>query len=279
MKIAVVNDIHVGKALINNGNVRASSHLIEGKLEGILQHIMQLHSPDLLVNLGDLIRSENKEKDLKSYLKLLSYFSEIQSPVIHLLGNHEVKRMTENELEAAWLEQGFYQKSFGTKNIGGYHLIWLGLRLNPNDQTVGFLPLEQLSWLKEQLEQTELPTLIFLHFPLDDHNTTGNFFYEAMDNQSKKALFLDNQEAVRNIIASSSHVKAVFQAHLHYFNVKLINKIPYFTCPAMGDNICGPQVHDNIPEIYTIITIDNEELNVKAFSRDYCFTGYGESYI
>lgn len=274
MKIAVVNDIHVGRPLTSNGKIRAASHLIEGKLEVFLQNIIRLHTPDVLVNLGDLIRSENEEKDLKSYSKLLSYFTKIQCPVIHLLGNHEIKKMTYNALEKAWLEQGFHQKSFGSTNIGGYHLIWLGLGLDQEDHQVCFLPHEQLNWLKVQLQKTEDPILIFSHCPLDDHDTRGNFFYEAMDNRSKKALFLKNQEEVRNIIAYSSNVKALFQAHLHYFNVKIIDHIPYFTCPAMGDNICSTQVEDNIPEIYTIIDIDQDKLTVKAFSGEFCFTGY-----
>ena len=32
MKIAVVNDIHVGRCLEHNGKVRASSHLVEDML-------------------------------------------------------------------------------------------------------------------------------------------------------------------------------------------------------------------------------------------------------
>ncbi len=37
MKLAVVNDIHVGKCLEYNGRVRASSHLIEDMLPGFLR--------------------------------------------------------------------------------------------------------------------------------------------------------------------------------------------------------------------------------------------------
>lgn len=277
MKIAIVNDIHVGKDLIHNGKVRASSHLIGDKLEGILSYILQAHSPDLFVNLGDLIRSENREKDKEAYAKLLSLFSRMQTPIIHLWGNHELKKMEQGELEKIWLEQGIDQKSFGSKKIGGFLLIWLGLVLDPEDQKICILPNEQLDWLIKQLEQVECPTLIFSHCALDDHDTTGNFFYEAMENQSKKALFLKNQAAIRNAITSSSHVKAVFQAHLHYFSVKQIRDVPYIICPAMGDNICGPKMYENIPEIYTIITIDENQLKVKTFSREYCFAGYEQS--
>lgn len=64
MKIAVVNDIHVGRRLEHNGQVRASSHLVEEILENFLQGIIRQHSPEVLINLGDLIRSEEKGSDL-----------------------------------------------------------------------------------------------------------------------------------------------------------------------------------------------------------------------
>lgn len=274
MKIAIVNDIHVGRALAYFGKVRASSHLIEGKIEPILNHIVKEHSPDLLVNLGDLIRSEEKEIDLSAYARLLGPFSKIEIPVIHLLGNHELKRMTEGEVENAWLKRNFIQNSFGSCVVDGIRFIWLGLELNPNDSFKGRLPSKQLNWLQTEIQQSPCPVLIFSHMALDDHDTTGNFFYEALDSKSKKALFLENQKDVRDIIQSFNHVKGVFQAHLHYFNVKLINEVPYVTCPAMGDNICGPQISDNIPEIYTIVNVDSRQLSVKAYSREFCFAGY-----
>ena len=65
MKIAVVNDIHVGKTLEHKGRVRASSHLVEDA-PNFLKDIQQQHSPDALINLGDLIRSERKNSIFKN---------------------------------------------------------------------------------------------------------------------------------------------------------------------------------------------------------------------
>ncbi len=274
MKIAVVNDIHVGKSLEHNGKVRASSHLIEDILEDFLQDIQQQHCPDVLINLGDLIRSEGKELDLQAYRRLVSNFGQVNSPVIHLLGNHELKKMPISDIESVWQECGFDQKSYGCKNIGNFTLIWLGLELNPEDHRIRSLPSEQLSWLKRQLNQNNRPTVIFTHCAIDDHDVNGNFFYEASDNRSKKALFLENQETIRNVISASGCVIAVLQAHLHYFHSKQIDGIPYITCPAMGDNICGPNIRDTIPEIYTILTFDKNRIVAKAFSGKYCFAGY-----
>lgn len=92
MKIAIVNDIHVGKPLEHDGKIRASSHLIEDTLKDFLQSIQQQHSPDILINLGDLIRSEGKELDLRVYRRFVGNFGQIGLSVIHLLGNHELKK-------------------------------------------------------------------------------------------------------------------------------------------------------------------------------------------
>lgn len=274
MKIAVVNDIHVGKSLEHDGKVRAASHLIENMLKEFLQGIQQQHSPDILINLGDLIRSEGKELDLRVYRRLVGNFGQISLPVIHLLGNHELKKMPLSDIEIVWQECGFDQKSYGSKDIGDFTLVWLGLELNPQDPRVCSLPSEQLDWLKRQLSQNSRPTIIFTHCAIDDHDVNGNFFYETGDNKSKSGIFLKNQESIRGIISASGCVVAVLQAHLHYFHSKQIDGIPYITCPAMGDNICGPNIRDNIPEIYTILTFDKNRIIAKAFSGKYCFAGY-----
>lgn len=274
MKLAVVNDIHVGKCLEHNGKVRASSHLVEEMLPEFLQEIVQQHAPDALINLGDLIRSEERAFDLQKYRRLIANFEQIKSPVIHLLGNHELKKMLLEDVEDVWNEQGFNQKSYGSKDVEDFTLIWLGLELDSNDQRIRFLPSEQLNWLRKHLKLVNRPTIIFTHCPIDDHDVDGNFFYEASDNRNKTALFLQNQEEIRKIISSSDSIIAVIQAHLHYFHTKKIDGIPYITCPAMGDNICGPNIKDNVPEIYTILSFEKNQIKVKAFSGKYCFAGY-----
>lgn len=274
MKIAVVNDIHVGKCLEYDGKVRAFSHLVEEVLKRFLQEIIRQHAPDMLINLGDLIRSEDKEFDLKRYSRLIADFQHVKCPVLHLVGNHELKKMPLAEIEHIWQQSGFDQKSYGCRNMGYFQLIWMGLEADSQDHKIRRLPSEQLNWLKDQLSQVKHPTVIFIHCAIDDHNVNGNFFYEAADKRNKATLFLENQEEIRSLINESNCVIAVLQAHLHYFHTKVIQGIPYITCPAMGDNICGPHVVDNVPEIYTILTIENQHITAKAFSGKYCFAGY-----
>lgn len=276
MKIAIVNDIHVGRALEHGGCVRASSHLVEGRLQGFLHHIQKQHAPDLLVNLGDLIRSESRESDLQSYRRQIALFKQLHMPVLHLLGNHELKAMSCTEIEAIWQEAGFFQKSYGCKAFGAFTVVWLGLEARAENPKVRFLPEEQLTWLTEHFKHNHQPTLLFTHCPIDDHNVSGNFFYEATDQRNALALFLDNHADIRRALAQSPSVVAVLQAHLHDFHVKQIDHVSYVTCPAMGDNICAPEAQDNVPDIYTLLTLDSHasRFTVKAFSGHYCFAGY-----
>lgn len=189
MKLAVVNDLHVGKSLEHNGRIRSSSHLAESVLSGFLREILEQHSPDAMINLGDLIRSEEREADLQKYRRLIAHFDQVKCPVIHLLGNHELKNMLLKDIENAWNEQGFEQKSYGWKDIDDFTLIWLGLELDSNDHRIRFLPSDQLNWLTKQLRQVNRPTVIFTHCAIDDHDVSGNFFYEASDQRIRKALF------------------------------------------------------------------------------------------
>ncbi len=274
MKIAVVNDIHVGKCLEHQGKVRASSHLVEEMLKRFLQEIIYQHAPDVLINLGDLIRSENEQSDLMRYARLIADFQHLQCPIIHLVGNHELKKIPLQEIELIWQQMGFDQKSYGCQHMGHFSLIWLGLEADAHHHSIRRLPTDQLHWLKEQLNQIKQPIIIFTHCAIDDHDVNGNFFYEASEKSNRRTLFLENQETIRNMINDSNCVIAVLQAHLHYFHTKVIKGIPYITCPAMGDNICGPHVRDNIPEIYTILTFENQRVTAKAYSGQYCFAGY-----
>ena len=274
MKIAILNDIHVGKPLKYKESIRAWSPLVENALPHLLKHIVNQHAPDVMINLGDLIRSEEKNTDLKRYSKALQCFKEINCPTIHLLGNHELKCMSLDDVESAWNQIGFHQQSYGHRDCGGLSIIWLGLQYHP--QKAFSLPSQQLIWLKEILAKITQPTIICTHCPIDNQDMSGNFFYETYENTSRVQFlsFLENQFNIRTLISNHHSVKAVLQAHLHYFHLKTIDSIPYITCPAMGDNICGPSTSDHIPEIYTILTFNNERFTVKSFSREYCFAGH-----
>lgn len=274
VKIAIVNDVHVGKPLVHGDLIRSNSTKILDKFEDFLKNIITIHKPDILVNLGDLIRSENKDIDIFRYRSLMKHFKSINTPIIHLLGNHEIKRLNSMDIKNIWNEFGFNQNDYGCKSIQKFNIIWLGLSENKSNIQKFFLPAEQINWLEESLTQSNQPAIIFLHTPIDDHNVSGNFFYEALDERKKHLLFMNNQTEIRKVIRTKKNIIAVFQAHLHYFHTHILDKIPYITCPAMGDNICASNTSNDSPEIFTIVDINEQHFSVKVYSKEFCFAGY-----
>lgn len=265
MRIAIVNDIHIGKPFIERGQMRAASHLVSNKLHKLFLYIQKKHSPDLVVNLGDLIRSESRESDLYLYKKSLDFFDLFPCEIIHLIGNHEIKQMTISDIKNFWKKKGFSQDVFGMHKLGGLQFFWLGM--NESFQGPWHIPEEQLIWLDEMLSKNSLPSLLFVHLAIDDHDVSGCFF------PNYPSFFPKNQKKVRDILLKYPHVKAVFQAHVHYFHVQYRKSLPFISLPAMVENVCGPDITDNFPEVYTILDWTNERFLVKCYSREYCFSG------
>lgn len=274
MKIAIINDVHAGKPLMHGEKARSSSREVMDTFESFLHELSERHQPDLFINMGDLIRSEAEEIDLERYHRLMESYKSLQQPVIHLLGNHEIKQVNSETIESVWKQHGFDQGSYGHRTFDHVDIIWLGIGKNEGEDGKLFLPEEQLKWLEQTLEKSTRPLLLFTHCAIDDHNVNGNFFYEYYDGRKKGSLFLENQHHIRELIHARSNVVGVFQAHLHYFHSKVLEGIPYITCPAMNDNICGPEVTNNHPEIYTIVSLGDDQLIAKAYSREYCFAGF-----
>ncbi len=267
MKIAVVNDIHAGKPLQRGYHMRAASHLVEQCLVSLFQRIINQHHPDLVVNLGDLIRSESPEQDGLLYARIIKHFNQFNVPVIHVVGNHDLRQISVCEIERYWKETGFNQKIYGENTIQGVRCIWLAMEVSNG---LYHLPDNQLKWLEGVLKKETKPTLLFTHCAMDDHDVTGNFF---LDTKNRSPFFLSNQKSCQKIVSHHAIIRAVFQGHLHYLHTKFIDTVPYITLPAMVENTCAPEIHNNFPEVYSIINLSDKRLQVKSYSREYCFAG------
>jgi alkaline phosphatase len=79
------------------------------------------------------------------------------------------------------------------------------------------LPQAELDWLREDLKQTQLQTLVFAHQRLD-----------VTEKHSVK-----NAPEVRRILEQSGKVRAVFQGHSHRNDLQDLGGIHYCTLAAM----------------------------------------------
>ena len=147
----------------------------------------------------------------------------------HVLGNHDMDKVTKQEIVDQWeMPNNFY--SFDHR---GWHFIVLDrnhLRPHPasyidygkanfyvDSQLRGFADPEQLDWLREDLDRTSLPTVVFAH--------QGLGMEESLAPESASGAIESILEAAKT--GSGAKVKACFCGHHHLDRYQLRGGIHY----------------------------------------------------
>lgn len=187
-------------------------------------------SPDLVVELGDLIDSaETVEDELKHLAKVNREFSTICEDRHYVLGNHCVHTLTKEEfLDGVERERSYY--SFDRRGVhfvvldacfrgdgepyGRKNFVWTDPNVAPSE----------LEWLEADLASVGGPVIVFAHQRLDTADSHG----------------IKNAAAVRRILEASGAMAAVFQGHSHHNDFRRIGDIPYCTLVAMVEG-SGPE--------------------------------------
>jgi len=216
MKCLVISDIHVGEALESAGHMRAASHMAMPSLTNLFRYINIQHKPDIIVNLGDAIRSKSLQYDQSIYEETLQLFSLLDAPVIHLLGNHEIRQMSSKHLKKIWEKVQHQQAFYGSLIQNNHQFIWLSLEKQPQENgSPGYaIPENELKWLENTLEKVTHPTFIFTHCSLAKHDTSGNFFHNPNARMHFKLLY------------TKSNISLVFVIIQQHFILKAATAIP-----------------------------------------------------
>lgn len=178
------------------------------RLDQFMQAVDE-RSPDCLLQLGDF----NYGVDAADCMKLWQQFS---GSKYHVLGNHDMDKATKAEMIELWeMPAGYY--SFDHK---GWHFVVLDRNhLRPEQNKYvdyananfyvesslrGFADPEQLEWLAADLQQTQLPTVVFAHQGLG---------IEPSSDPNSAAGAIESILAAAN--AAGSKVKACLCGHHH----------------------------------------------------------------
>ena len=195
-------------------------HDCEYRLSAFIEQTLERNT-DFNLQLGDFCFPipENKA--------FLNIWNQYKGPKYHVLGNHDMDKSTKAETIAYWeMEAPHY--SFDFK---GYHFVVLDANFlymdgkfvdyaNANfyiDNTYRtWIHPEQIEWLKEDLDKTDLPTIVFSHQGLA-HDLWGV--------KNRRQIQLVLEEANRK--AEFTKVIACFNGHNHVDDVRRINGIYY----------------------------------------------------
>ncbi len=94
---------------------------------------------------------------------------------------------------------------------------------------------EQLRWLEADLGQTSSPTVVFMHHSAADQDLKLNRWFSSAEHLG--LLPPDQRRQLRSLFCQDRRVLAVFNGHLHWNHLDVIDQIPYVTLQSLTENI------------------------------------------
>lgn len=228
IKLGIISDIHNGP----NKETKVAK-----LLRAFVSQMNDNFKPAFVVVLGDLHTFVNFDVDCASIRGIKEIFQALELPVYYVLGNHDIVNLTKEKFRNI-LGIDCEYTSF---NFGNYHFVLL----DAQDETIGGnegnISESQLRWLRNDLENTSKKTVIFSHQALDKQDLMQNIRFK----DSPSSAFVKNKDKVREILDNSRKVIAVFNGHVHWNNMQIINNIPYFSIHSLVETwttngkLCG----------------------------------------
>ncbi len=171
-------------------------------------------------------------------------------PTHFVLGNHDIYDLSKDE----FLARVGVPSTTWSIDLGGFHLVALDAQFSKAGKDYGHsfwivqgtIPPAQLEWLRADLAATSLPTIVFIHQPLDKEFET-----EAGGPP------VSNRLEVQAALAASGRVIAVFQGHSHENHHAIVDGIHYVTFAAMVDYDVPT------PPSWAAITLDSDTRTVR----------------
>jgi len=254
-RFGIVTDPHY--ANIETRGTRYYRQSIEKMSECV--DLMNQERVDFMIELGDLTNGtpSGSTEHLK---KIEEIYSKFNGSRYHVLGNHDLDSLSKNQFQSVVENTGINRNatyySFDRKAI---HFIVLDANFTsdgtPYDSgnyhwTDTNIIDEQIDWLTENLEQSSLPTVIFIHQLLDSGD------------DSKSDYYVNNATEVRKVLEKHTQVLTVFQGHQHIGQHNIINNIHYYTLKAMVEG----SGEDN--SSYAIVEIfDNRTVSITGYRK------------
>ncbi len=233
LRIGVVADVHAHDA--NSPTEHKVMTNYEPRLAAFVD-AMNAWPADAVFELGDLVNGAfvmgaplgdpaRIAAILSSVVDAMAKFS---GPEYFVLGNHDVYDLSKAEFLA---EVGTPATTWSF-DLGGYHFVGLDEEFSKTGQPYGHsfwvvpgtVPPDELTWLRADLAATTLPTVVFVHQPLDAE-------FESLAGGPP----VTNRTEVQTILSGSGHVIAVFQGHAHENAHTVLDGVHYVTFAAMVD--------------------------------------------
>jgi 3',5'-cyclic-AMP phosphodiesterase len=222
LRAAIVTDIHYGP---DRYSKKGDEAIV--LLKDFIQQANAMNV-DLVVDLGDRISNTDLSTDCKHLKEIAAEFHELTVEHFHLIGNHDVVHMPIPEQEQI-MATSFEHHSL---DRNGWHLVFWNTSCVIHEN-VGFqLEDLDLEWLKSDLDQTKLPTVIFSHMPIDTGSMVGNYYFDKLYAGGGQHR---NAAQAREIVEKSEKVIAVVSGHVHWNQLHFMDGIPHISLQSISE--------------------------------------------
>jgi 3',5'-cyclic AMP phosphodiesterase CpdA len=250
VRVAIVTDVHANDT--NSPNEHKVMVNWSERVSAFVDAATDA-SADAIVSLGDYVNGAFvMGAELGDPARIFGIFDEaytvltaFDGPVHYVLGNHDVYNLSKEQILSVTETESTYY----SYDQGGVHFVILDAQYDKNENDYGhiawmvqgLIPTVELDWLKADLAASDLPTIVFIHQPLDSD-------FELL--AGGPPIF--NHTVMRDVLAADDGVIAVFSGHDHGSDYSEIDGIHYFTIAAMVD-------HDEpTPLTWALVSVDPE---------------------
>jgi 3',5'-cyclic-AMP phosphodiesterase len=254
MRFALISDEHFGPTAYFQGRLRKLTAQAGELCERFVQRMNDDVKPDLVVNLGDVIEDESRPKDLQHYGQFIDILSKLECPVLHVAGNHDQVNLSDRDLCDLWQHDG---PLFYGRDLSGVH--FSVLRTIEVTDTAIHLPEEQIEWLRADLAQTALPSVVLMHHPASEMRLDGNRWFEKRPHVCRVA----ERRALQRVVSEAPRVVAVFNGHVHWNHFDVISGVPYITVQSLVENL-DDDAPGRAAAAHAVADLDDKRLVVRV---------------
>jgi hypothetical protein len=191
------------------------------------------------IDLGDLVNTGN----IDEYKSFISQINRSNSPVLTVIGNHELMNDTKGDKYISIFGNSYY--SFILQN--SYFIVL-------DDANLIGIDNQQMQWLQNELQKSQnyKYRFVLMHVPLfDPQNATNKKEYD------ETALIDVNQSKQLNDLFDQYNVTMIFASHVHAYYNGTWGKTPYIITGGAGAPLIN-STPDHSFYHYILVTVTND---------------------